>query len=197
MENISSNEVWGIGDSMRKTIPNDTDITHNKNSVCITTDVLKYKDKNVRVSNDLVCLTDIWIAEGRTRNKNPGKWIRYDSSKESISRISYELGRPEIELLKVKCRGNGQGYTFVHYEIAKIYTWYLSIFSHTWILNTLIPYLDFMKEKELYQKNAERIDSRLDRIEKLLSAHDKNDNHTSGKILLDEFVNYVGSRYFR
>lgn len=185
MVNISLTLLKKNGDGTTQTTPKgnlaikSTDITTSSN--LISTDIIRYNSRDIKISNYLVCITDIWKAEGRPIYRNPGNWIKHDSARENISRLCCEFGLPESDLVISKSGGK-KGYTYAHYEIARFYCWYLSIKAHTWFMDDLIRFYNQMKNEGSYQQGIDCINARLDRIDRILSGDIEARGLTAGQI---------------
>jgi len=82
---------------------------------------LNYQGHKIKAKNDLLCLTDFWMAVGRPKNKSAPQWLRLPQTINFIIRLESKIGRSQAMVEKYDKSG-----TFAHWQIAMAYAKYLS-----------------------------------------------------------------------
>jgi hypothetical protein len=104
--------------------------------------------------DEMLCLTDMWRAEGAPHGKRPAEWLRQDQAKQFVEFIADSLGVGLDHITKAT-KGRGSA-TYGHWQIAMAYAKYLSHRFHAHVNTT------YRKAKEQEQK---RVDARSVGIE--------------------------------
>jgi hypothetical protein len=79
---------------------------------------LVYEKHTIRVSGDMLCLTDMWHAAKSPPNMDPRQWVRLKSTTDFIEHLASNVGIPYNQLL-IKRRGLGG--TLAHWLLAFSY----------------------------------------------------------------------------
>lgn len=90
---------------------------------------LNYNGHVITDKDDMLSLTDMWIAGGRVDAKRPANWARKEGA-EFIEHMHAVLNVPHGHIIKAE-RGKG-GATFAHWQIGLAYAKYLSPEFHMW-----------------------------------------------------------------
>jgi hypothetical protein len=82
---------------------------------------LNYSGQNIKVKNDLICLTDFWKAVGRPKNKSAPQWLRLPKTINFIIRLESKIGHSQALVERFD-----DSETFAHWQLALAYAKYLS-----------------------------------------------------------------------
>lgn len=98
---------------------------------------LVFNETVIRARGDMICLTDMWKADGSNRHRKPYEWARYEGA-EFIEKLQEKAGG--ARLLEVR-KGRGGG-TWAHWQIAMAYAQYLSPEFHAWCNAVVRSYME-------------------------------------------------------
>jgi hypothetical protein len=94
---------------------------------------LVYNNVTLRAHGEELNLTDMWLAAGSPRGKNPAQWLKLHVVREFIDHIC-SIQNTTIHHIIRATRGKGGG-TWAHWQIGLAYAKYLSAEFHA--CNTL------------------------------------------------------------
>lgn len=118
-------------------------------------DILVYKDSPIQrdPKTGLVCLTDMWRAQGSPANKEPTQWIRLPQTQALVQVLSQNMGLSHI----YKSRRGKSGGTYAIPDLAIAYAEHLSSEFHAWALNAVKERIEEEANPELaYNRGRER-----------------------------------------
>jgi|GEM_PF-2932473 len=92
---------------------------------------LVYNETLIHDRGEMLCLTDMWRAEGKPSRKDPAQWRRLPGSGGFIRHIGSIMGLSHDDLFEV-VRGGSAPETWAHWQIAMAYAQYLSDAFHVW-----------------------------------------------------------------
>lgn len=104
--------------------------------------------------DDMLCLTDMWRAEGSPEDKRPAEWLRSAAAKGFVEFIADSVGVGISHIIKT-VKGK-RAATWAHWQVAMAYAKYLSHPFHAHVNAT------YLKAREQEQK---RLDARTTSIE--------------------------------
>lgn len=96
--------------------------------------------QGVKLTEEMVCLTDLWKASGQGREMAPYEWARIESSEQFIETVAQKQNTGRDRVLKSK-RGKGGG-TWAHWQIAMAYAKYLSPELHMQVNELVKRFMD-------------------------------------------------------
>jgi hypothetical protein len=99
-------------------------------------DILKstYENHPINRRGDLLNLTEMWVANGRSENQRPAQWLRLPSTRNFLQRLESAVGLSHNSLLVTE-RGHSEGRdnsTWAHWQLALVYAHYLSPDFYIW-----------------------------------------------------------------
>lgn len=127
-----------------------------------SSDNLVYRGAMIRRNpkTGLVCLTDMWKAQGGPANKEPLAWVRLDATQELLKLLSDQTGAAPVwsdrkhkgrstkpimiglpKILETKRGGTAPG-TYATSQLAVDYAQILSVEFHQWALNALVERIE-------------------------------------------------------
>jgi phage antirepressor YoqD-like protein len=111
--------------------------TQDVHALTTTPAQLLFSGNTIRVDGDMVCLTDMWRADGDT-SKRPSDWARITSTIDLTKHVSSMVGTAHDGLFRVvRAGGNEAPATFAHWHLALAYGRYLSPAFEVWC-NTVV-----------------------------------------------------------
>lgn len=97
--------------------------------------VLAFNGVEIHDRNEMLCLTDMWRAQGSDPAQRTSKWFELPTTRRFLEHVALVLNVRESDLLK-SAPGRG-GATYAHWQVAMAYAKYLSDDFHMWC-NTVV-----------------------------------------------------------
>lgn len=87
-------------------------------------DQLEVMGMTVKVTDEMVSLTDLWKAQGAEKRNRPVDWLRTDGVKQLVETLEEKTKGEDSHLIEIR-KGKGGG-TYAHWQLALAYAKHLS-----------------------------------------------------------------------
>ncbi len=137
--------------------------------VNITTPALVYNGIAIRDDDQMLSLTDMWVAGGRDDAKRPANWARKEGAP-FIEAVSLNLDVPVGHIYKSRRGGRGVGgETFAHWQIGLAYAKYLNHDFHMWCNEVVRAHMEGAKQVANLPADVLELIRRDDGISRMLA----------------------------